>query len=72
MSAALLEKAGTAMYGEGWKHKMAEDLGIGLRGLRRMATGEAPIPETMWAEIGALLDARAHYIRAIFVEIEKL
>lgn len=72
MSAALLEKAGVALYGPTtWKHPLARDLGVSLRALRRWADGEYPVPDDYWPKICALLLAHSLACRDIAAELPR-
>lgn len=69
MNAMLLEKAGTALFGDNWKAPMARDLGVNLRNFRRWADGENPVPDAMWPLIRSLLLAHSLKCRDIAVEL---
>jgi hypothetical protein len=72
MSASVLEKAGIALYGPTtWKHPLARDLGISLRGFRRMTEDQAPIPDGLWADLRGLLLAHSLECRDIAVTLPK-
>ena len=69
MDTPYLEKAGVALFGENWKAPLARDLGVSLRGLRRMAEDDAPIPGGLWADLRALLIQHSLACRDLAVEI---
>lgn len=70
MTAALLEKAGTALYGPTtWKHPLARDLGVSLRALRRWAAGENAVPDDYWPKLHALLIQHSLACRDLAVAI---
>lgn len=68
-SVAPLERAGIALHGEGWKHKLADDLAISLRGVRRMAEGQAPIPPGVWRDLRRLLLAHSSLCRQVAADL---
>lgn len=57
-----LSAAGRALYGQLWQSQLARDLGVADRTMRRWVAGQEP-PETVWADIRALLSARRDQIR---------
>jgi transposase-like protein len=57
-----LSAAGRALYGQPWQSQLARDLGVADRTMRRWVAGQEP-PETVWADIRALLSARREEIR---------
>ncbi|HVA13802.1 MAG TPA: hypothetical protein VNF99_11170 [Stellaceae bacterium] len=73
MSAALLVTIGTTLYGEGeaWPSRLAEDLGINERTLRRWIAGESAIPEPVWDELINIAIGRARAIADLVPKIDQ-
>lgn len=46
-----LRKTGEALYGEGFKHKMAKDLDVSTRTVERWLAGTVPIPAHVREEL---------------------
>lgn len=65
MRHADLEMCGVAMYGEHWMGRMADDLGISDRSLRRFANGSVDIPEGVWSDLADIASRRRSEIDEI-------
>lgn len=72
MSAPLLATIGTTLYGEGeaWPSRLAEDLGVNERTLRRWIAGEAAIPAPVWDELINIAIGRARAIADLVPQID--
>jgi hypothetical protein len=53
--ATLLRATGPMIHGPGWHAPLARDLGIATRTIQRWETGEREAPETLVADLRALL-----------------
>jgi hypothetical protein len=73
MSAAFLATIGTTLYGEGeaWPSRLAEDLGVNERTMRRWIAGESAIPERVWDELINIAIGRAREIADLIPKIEQ-
>jgi hypothetical protein len=71
MSAALLVTIGTTLYGEGegWPSRLAEDLGVNERTLRRWVAGESAVPDRVWDELINIAIGRARQIADLVPKI---
>jgi len=65
-----LAAAGRALYGQLWQSALARDLGVNDRTMRRWVAGQEP-PETIWAEVRSLLEARKQQISETIHLIEE-
>jgi hypothetical protein len=72
MSAALLVTIGTTLYGAGeaWPSRLAEDLGVNERTMRRWIAGESTIPERVWDELINIAIGRAREIADLVPQID--
>ena len=66
-----LAAAGRALYGQLWQSALARDLGVNDRTMRRWVSGQEP-PETIWAEVRSLLEARKQKISETLHSISDL
>jgi len=73
MTAALLITIGTTLYGEGeaWPSRLAEDLGVNERTLRRWIAGQSAIPERVWDELINIAIGRAREIADLVPKIDQ-
>lgn len=73
MTAALLVTIGTTLYGEGeaWPARLAEDLGVNERTLRRWLAGESAIPAAVWDELINIAIGRARAIADLIPKIDE-
>lgn len=73
MSAAFLATVGAALYGEGehWIGRLAEDLGVNERTMRRWLGNESAIPERVWDELINIAIGRAREIADLIPKIEQ-
>jgi hypothetical protein len=53
-----LKNVGEALYGEHWMGRMADDLGVSDRSLRRWANGSVEIPQGVWEDLLELMRFR--------------
>jgi hypothetical protein len=65
----LLERVGLALYGPEWRSPMARELGVALRTVQRMSTGERRISPQTWRALRDLAHLGAHQLseRAVFL-----
>jgi Zn-dependent peptidase ImmA (M78 family) len=47
----IIEQAGRALYGEEWLAKLAHELDVSSRALRRMSTEQQPVPSGVYVEL---------------------
>ena len=66
-----LAAAGRALYGQLWQSALARDLGVNDRTMRRWVAGQEP-PETIWADVRSLLEARKQKISETLHSISDL
>lgn len=73
MSAQFLYQVGTTLYGEGehWIGRLAEDLGVNERTMRRWLSNESAIPERIWDELINIAIGRAREIANLVPKIEQ-
>lgn len=73
MSAAFLAAVGATLYGEGehWIGRLAEDLGVNERTMRRWLANESAIPERVWDELINIAIGRAREIADLIPKIEQ-
>jgi hypothetical protein len=73
MSAQFLYQVGTTLYGEGehWVSRLAEDLGVNERTMRRWLGNESAIPERVWDELINIAIGRAREIADLIPKIEQ-
>lgn len=73
MSAQFLYRVGTTLYGEGehWIARLAEDLGVNERTMRRWLGNESAIPERVWDELINIAIGRAREIADLVPKIEQ-
>lgn len=67
-----LIRAGEALYGARWQTRLAEDLRMSDRHMRRLASGSAEVPPNFMAELRGLLMARGVEIQKLITDMEKL
>jgi hypothetical protein len=68
-----LATVGTTLYGEGeaWPSRLAENLGVNERTLRRWLAGESAIPENVWDELINIAIGRAREIADLIPQIDQ-
>ena len=73
MSAQFLYQVGTTLYGEGehWIARLAEDLGVNERTMRRWLGNESAIPEQVWDELINIAIGRAREIANLVPKMEQ-
>ena len=73
MSASLLVTIGTTLYGEGehWVSRLAEDLGVNERTMRRWLAGENAIPARVWDDLINIAIGRAREIADLVPKIDQ-
>lgn len=73
MSAQFLHQVGTTLYGEGehWIARLAEDLGVNERTMRRWLASESKIPERVWDELINIAIGRAREIADLVPKIDQ-
>jgi hypothetical protein len=71
MTADQLARAGQALYGGegGWRSRLRDELGASDHVFRRWLTGDAPIPDSVVAEVTANLEARVAEIAELLDEL---
>lgn len=69
--ADLLRQAGRALYGPAWQSALAERLDVNLRTVQRWASGQNAVAPGIWAEVLALLEARADELDGVSRIIEQ-
>lgn len=69
--AAILTRAGIALYGRHWILQMSEALGVQNGEVRGWLRGR-PIPAAIWPEVRVLLRRRLREIDATLREIDRL
>ena len=63
MNKQALINVGIALYGERWQTDLARDLGLSDgRRIRQWLSGDRPIPEGVWDDLGKLLADRKNVI----------
>lgn len=63
MNKQALINVGLALYGERWQTDLARDLGLSDgRRIRQWLSGDRPIPEGIWDDLGKLLADRKNVI----------
>lgn len=68
----LLRRVGAALYGSRWQAALAGDLGVNDRTMRRWVSGEWPVPDRAWAELGQLVIRRRDTLLAVAAELEAM
>lgn len=53
-----LEAIGIYLHGSGWKQRLADDLQVGVRSVKRWAAEELPIPSGAWNDLITLAACR--------------
>jgi hypothetical protein len=73
MSASLLATVGTTLYGEGehWIGRLAEDLGVNERTMRRWLSSESAIPDRVWDDLVNIAIGRAREIANLVPKIDQ-
>jgi predicted transcriptional regulator len=73
MSAALLATIGATLYGEGehWIGRLAEDLGVNERTMRRWLASESAIPARVWDDLINIAIGRAGEIADLVPKIDQ-
>ncbi|HLI21532.1 MAG TPA: hypothetical protein VKV32_10470 [Stellaceae bacterium] len=73
MSAQFLHQVGVTLYGEGehWIARLAEDLGVNERTMRRWLGSESAIPGRVWDELINIAIGRAREIADLVPKIEQ-
>ncbi len=73
MSASLLATVGATLYGEGdhWIGRLAEDLGVNERTMRRWLAGESAIPPRVWDDLVNIAIGRAREIADLVPKIDQ-
>lgn len=73
MSASLLATIGTTLYGEGehWISRLAEDLGVNERTMRRWLAGDSAIPARVWDDLINIAIGRAREIADLVPKIDQ-
>ncbi|HWE76664.1 MAG TPA: hypothetical protein VG328_26095 [Stellaceae bacterium] len=73
MSASLLATVGATLYGEGehWIGRLAEDLGVNERTMRRWLSSESAIPERVWDDLINIAIGRAREIANLVPKIDQ-
>ena len=69
MAPAQLCEIGEALFGEGFRAKLAKALQVDLRQVQRWCSGAAPIPGTVRSDIAHLLTARRIRLAALALEL---
>lgn len=66
MNKQALINVGLALYGERWQTDLARDLGLSDgRRIRQWLSGDRPIPEGIWDDLGKLLADRKNVINEV-------
>jgi hypothetical protein len=65
----IIEQAGRALYGEDWHGKLADELDIMPRTLRRIQKGEQPLTEGIREDVVGLCCARRADLRDIVASL---
>jgi hypothetical protein len=73
MSAALLATVGVTLYGEGehWIGRLAEDLGVNERTMRRWLASASTIPARVWDDLVNIAIGRAREIADLVPKIDQ-
>jgi predicted transcriptional regulator len=73
MSATLLASIGATLYGEGehWIARLAEDLGVNERTMRRWLAAESAIPARVWDDLINIAIGRAREIADLIPKIDQ-
>lgn len=73
MSASLLATVGATLYGEGehWISRLAEDLGVNERTMRRWLGSESAIPARVWDDLINIAIGRAREIADLVPKIDQ-
>jgi DNA-binding XRE family transcriptional regulator len=69
MTADLLRRVGTALYGELWQASLAHDLGVPRRTVQRWATGDVRPPPTLRRALARLVAARQDVLGRLYREL---
>jgi len=73
VSATFLATVGVTLYGEGehWIPRLAEDLGVNERTMRRWLAGESAIPARVWEDLINIAIGRAREIADLVPKIDQ-
>ena len=73
MTTPLLIEIGTALYGEGnsWESRLAEDLGVNERTMRRWLSGESAVPAGAWTDLANIALGRARQIADLIPKLQE-
>jgi len=63
MNPELLARVGQSLYGGEWRVRLAVDLDVSERTLRRWALGEQPIPSGVLSDLVALCEMRGERLQ---------
>ena len=71
MNRALLNRVGSALYGEapGWHEPLASDLAVDKRTMQRWASGKREIPAAIQGELAALCHEASRELGALAIEL---
>lgn len=67
---ALLRRIGEALYGEPWQSRLAADLDVAARTLRRWLSGEMAVPAGAVEELRGLVRGRRLELRLIAQKLD--
>jgi hypothetical protein len=67
---ALLRRIGEALYGEPWQSRLAADLDVADRTLRRWVSGEMAVPSGVVEELRVLVRGRLVEFRLIAQKLD--
>lgn len=65
MNPELLARVGQSLYGGEWRVRLASDLNVSERTLRRWALGEQPIPDGVLSDLIALCETRGERLQTL-------
>lgn len=69
MDAALIKRAGEALFGNQWQTPLAEALGVSDRTMRRWVSGDTPVPRGVLDDIERVARQRVADIYAFMAEL---
>jgi hypothetical protein len=55
MTPSTLNRIGSALYGAFWQSRLADDVGVNSRTMRRWLSGEWPMPDTLKDELRQII-----------------
>lgn len=71
LAATELRQAGEILFGEsGWQTRLAEELGVGDRSVRRWLSGERAVPAGLRADLARLARERGEHLLALAERLE--